>query len=201
MKVEFAPYHEMIIYICSHLPNLETLKIFTQRGAEVDDIERLVELKHLKALRLGMYYFDEESHVRLMSIIGELTTLEKLELSFSIRQELEHRQWTALGKSLTSLREIYLGKYNLKADTLLTFLETVPQLTDFKFAGCALVLNEALRGDIVQLRRKQASLRSAEVLPLRIFADTASREIEHYEGILTVQRLEKDPREYEDFHY
>lgn len=101
--------------------------------------------------------------------------------------EVERSQLALLGRRLPYLEEFCLVRHTLAENSLLEFLETTPHLTDLKIAYCRLILSEDLLKQIVHLRERQASQRSADVLPLRIFVHEVPPELENFKSIVTMR--------------
>lgn len=202
LKLDIYKVFTCVTHICSHLPNLEILKINTREQIRADSLADLVKLKQLKVLALSPVVASDSSCRELMSIIGQIRTLEKLELCCvggvsggDGVLDVEHCQLALLGRQLAHLTEFSIVRYILTGNSLLEFLEATPHLTSFKFDHCGLVLDGSLLKSIVRLRGMQAKQRSAEVVPLRIFVGEVPAELEDKEGgSVTVNQLEHRPK-------
>lgn len=135
----------------------------------------------------------DDFYIQLMDIIGQLTTLEKLELKDCSCPTFRADECLLpmLSKKLTNLKEFSIDGFDLLPDALLEFLEATPQLTDFKFINCGLSFDDELLTDIVRLRRKQALQLGIDVLPLRIFEEGIQSKIRKFDDILTVHEFEE----------
>lgn len=200
LKIDICHMFSMVSDICFYLPDLEVLKIYCYDEGDARSFRDLVKLKQLKTLRLGSASFLGQNYQDFMNILGELDTLEKLDINVEYVDPTEYFEpavcrLASLGRKLTKLKEFYIGRYVFTEDTLLAFLEATPQLTVFKFAVSKLQLTEELLNKIARLRRRKA--KGNTPLPLKIFSDNELPSVDKVDDIVSVHEMDKDPGELE----
>lgn len=198
LKINVFHHFSMINDICFRLQQLQVLKIHCCEGAEARNFRELTNLKQLRTLRLSMISLADNNALEFFNLLGELTTLEKLELSIDYRAldngfrgifEPEHCHLPAMGKRLRNLQAFHIGRYGLTGDSILAFVQVTPTLRQLKLSESNLTLDRNLLEKIADTRRQQAThtqTRTKCVSPLAIYVDEDPLLLDDIDGVITV---------------